>query len=613
MGITMENSIYQINSTHTLHPDYIQEMHDGRKYVIFKETKGGKPLRVKAFDFLTQPDAGLPSTIDVTIDAIDVMSGMPLFKVNRDWLIKTLYGDENLPKKYSFTIIKKISKDDYQSLFIKDGYGVTHYFPIEQDDSLDNYSEGERITLLATEIKNNSKGCHYLSLNKPSANDPIAQYILAFTTSDNIDAVKKRPTTTPQTTNFGDESDTLEFKQSLVYHPKNSSVDVDAQVFNIMRSIAGFMNNIGGTLYIGVKDDCTTVNGIENDFTKLNEGSTGFGNYTANWDGWNRKLIDSIRQYLGTFAASLVIVDKMEQGKLTFAKVTVQKSPKPIFVNNKFLFRRQCNTTSQLTGDELTWFILERLRGDALEQFIAQKYGYDTEVIEDTDSVEAEETTTATTNLDITSGAIEDERNHNKWLYLRFFADGHYIGTPLNAKALHYEKAELVCQYQLEQYHKNEDQVLLMIYNDSGKVNKIDFELGANSWYHTDKKNVIQATQSNAPWATEQNLAVECVDRNDMLVAFYKENNKDYCYVRDVQDINPSQSDRSKALFTGGHKMLPDKAKLMGKIMHIPGSYRNWIAPIVNKKGIELDDSKKKGTIRRLIDILEDIYPSKNK
>lgn len=601
----MENNIYKINSTHNLHPDYIQEMHDGRKYVIFKETNDGRPLRVKALEFLTQPDAGLPSTIDVTVCAIDVMSGMPIFKVNRNWLIKILYGDENLPKKYSFTIIQKINKDDYKSLFIKDGYGVTHYFPIEQDDSLDNYSEGERITLLATEIKNNAKGGHYLFLSKPSVDNPIAQYILAFTTSDNISV----PETTSQTTNLGDESDTIEFKQSLVYHPAKNSVD--AQIFNIMRSIAGFMNNIGGTLYIGVKDDGITINGIENDFPKLNEGSTGFGNYTANWDGWNRMLIDSIRQYLGTYAASLVTIGKMEQGKRTFAKIIVQKSPKPIFVNNKFLFRRQCNTTSQLCGDELTWFILERLRGDALEQFIAQKYGYETEVIEDTDNIETYEVSTASTTDNIANGAIEEERNHNKWLHLRFFKDGHYMGTPLNSNALPYKKdVELVCEYQLEQYHKNEDQVLLMIYNDSGKVNKIDFELGSNNWYHTDKRRVIQATQSNAPWITEQHLIVECVDRNDMLVAFYNESDKDYCYVRDVQDINPSQSDRSKALFTGGHKMLPDSARLIGKIMHIPGSYRNWIAPIVNKR-VELDDSKKKGTIRRMIDILEDIYPMK--
>ena len=603
----MENNTYNLNNTYTLHPDYIGEMHDGRKYIIFKETIGGKQLRVKALDFLTQPDSGLPSTIDVTVENIDSMSGMPLLKVNRDWLINTLYGSENLPKKYSFTIISKMNKDDYQSLFVKDCYGVTHYFPIKEDDSLDNYSEGERIPLLATEIKTNARGNLYLYLSKPSATDPISQYILAFSTRDNA----KNKLTDSQTANFGDESDTVEFKQSLVYSPETNSVDVDAQVFNIMRSIAGFMNNIGGTLYIGVKDDGKTINGIENDLPELNGGTNGYNNYTPNWDGWNRKLIDSIRRYLGVFAASLVIVDKLVEGKLTYAKITIQKSPKPIYVNNKILFLRQCNTTSQLTGDELTWFILERMRGEALEQFIEQKYGYETEVVEDTGNVETEEVPSDNTTLNITSGAIEDERNHNKWLYLRFFKDGHYIGTARDVKVESYEDAELLCDYQLEQYHKNEDQVLLMIYNDSGKVNKIDFEKGANDWYGKERKGQVKGTSAIAPWITEQ-LVVKCVDRNDMLVAFYKEDDVEYCYVRDIERLTPSQTNRDRALFTGGHKMLTSKGELMGQIMHIPGSYRNWIAPIVNKR-VELKDSKKKGTIRRLIEILEEISPEENK
>jgi hypothetical protein len=58
--------------------------------------------------------------------------------------------------------------------------------------------------------------------------------------------------------------------------------------------------------------------------------------------------------------------------------------------------------------------------------------------------------------------------------------------------------------------------------------------------------------------------------------------------------------------------MLTARGNLIGQIMHIPGSYRNWIAPIVNKK-VDIKDSKKKGTIRRLIEILEEISPEENK
>lgn len=602
---------YQINHTYTLHVDCIQEMPDGRKYVLFKENINGKPLRVKAFSFLSEIGEELPNTIDVVAVSIDVMSGMPLFKVERDWLIKTLYGDEKLPKKYSFNVVDKIVTETYKSLKVKDTHDVQHYFPIEGDDSLDNYSLGDRIALIASEIKTNNSGKLYLSLVRPASTDPITQYIHVFTTRDNIDTPAVN-TIAPQPINLGEESETLEFKQSLVYSPKKNAVEVDTQVFNIMRSIAGFMNNKGGTLYIGVKDD-GTVKGIESDYPELNGGTSGFGNYTQNWDGWNRKLVDSIRDSLGKFAASLVSVEKMEHDGLTYAKVTVQKALKPIYVNNKMLFLRQCNTTSQLTGDELTWFIVEKMQGEALEKLIEERQVYEPEVIEDDDSTKAEEAATTVTPTDITS-AVKDDRNQNNWYYLRFFADGHYIGTKPNASVESYD-AKLVCDYQLKQYHKNEDQVLLMIYNGSGKVNKIDFEKGTTDWYGKDRGGVIKGTNTtNAPWIADHQMVVKCVDRNDMLVAFYRLNGKVYCNVRDVAGIDPSQTNRERALFTSGHKMMPEKgnAVLIGEIRHLSGAYRNWIAPIVNKKNLEIEGSKMRSTICRLIKILEEVYPTES-
>lgn len=596
---------YEISKVYTLTPDFIQEQHDGRKYIIFKQAINNKQLRVKAFDFLSQPDSDLPTSIDVVVNSVDPMSGMPLLKINRDWLIKTLYGDENLPKKFSFNIVGKISQDRYKSLFIKDSFGVSHYFPISEPDSLDNYSEGEQITLLAEKIDTNNKGNLFVHLSRPNQDNPISQYIQVFTTRDcdvNTDGVKD---VIFRGTNYGDESETVEFKQSLVFHPKSSQVDVDGQVYNIMRSIAGFMNHIGGVLYVGVRND-GTPKGIEEDLPELNNGTDdSFNNYSADWDGWNRKLIDSVRKYLGTYAATLVNVEKEEHSKrVTVAKIVVEKSAKPIYVNNKMLYRRQCNTTALLTGDELTWFIVERLRGDSLEKFIEQRFGYETEIV----NIEDDKDAVTQSSENIAKGAIEEERNHSKWLYLRLFKEGRYVITSGNNRPADVTSNTMICDYQLEQYHKNENQVLLLMYNGVGKVNKIDFEEGKNNWYHTDRNNIIQAKVTNAPWASDEKVVIKCVDRNDMIVAFYKEGVNSYCYVRDVQDINPSHSNREQALFTGGHALLSRGAELCCDLMHIPGSYRNWIAPIVNKR-IALDDSKKSGTIRRLIDVLNDIYP----
>ena len=113
---------------------------------------------------------------------------------------------------------------------------------------------------------------------------------------------------------------------------------------------------------------------------------------------------------------------------------------------------------------------------------------------------------------------------------------------------------------------------------------------------------------------TNKNITIKCVDRNDMVVSFYQRDNEVYCYVRDISNINPSQSDRSRALFTQGHRMTQQSgdlpAKLCKEIMHIPGTYRAWIAPIVNS-AYNINDHSKKNSITNLIKILTDIYPEK--
>jgi hypothetical protein len=80
------------------------------------------------------------------------------------------------------------------------------------------------------------------------------------------------------------------------------------------------------------------------------------------------------------------------------------------------------------------------------------------------------------------------------------------------------------------------------------------------------------------------------------------------CWVRDISYINPSQSDRSKALFTGGHKMTSENFDGKSIILHIPDSYRRWIAPIVNLK-CEVNDPRKHKTIHNLISIINELYP----
>ncbi|MDE5874797.1 MAG: ATP-binding protein, partial [Muribaculaceae bacterium] len=64
---------------------------------------------------------------------------------------------------------------------------------------------------------------------------------------------------------YGDESQTVEFKSSLIYSTHGGSrPDVKEQLFEIVHTICGFMNARGGTLYIGVNDS-GYENGLDDD------------------------------------------------------------------------------------------------------------------------------------------------------------------------------------------------------------------------------------------------------------------------------------------------------------------------------------------------------------
>lgn len=61
--------------------------------------------------------------------------------------------------------------------------------------------------------------------------------------------------TTPSSKYYGDESQTVEFKSSLIYSSQGGCrADVKTQLHEITHVICGFMNARGGSLYIGVND-----------------------------------------------------------------------------------------------------------------------------------------------------------------------------------------------------------------------------------------------------------------------------------------------------------------------------------------------------------------------
>ena len=133
---------------------------------------------------------------------------------------------------------------------------------------------------------------------------------------------------------------TVEFKSSLVYKAETGQPDSD-QPFEIAKQIAAFMNTNGGDLYMGV-DDSGYVVGIEHDLAQLgqarlviNEKTDSGWSYTANSDGYKRKLTNAVRFYIGDAAPALMdefeeLVD--DEAGLTYIRIHVRPSDEIMYL-----------------------------------------------------------------------------------------------------------------------------------------------------------------------------------------------------------------------------------------------------------------------------------------
>lgn len=92
-------------------------------------------------------------------------------------------------------------------------------------------------------------------------------------------------------TDYGEESDTLEFKTSVVFPPNNNmKADLAVQRWAILKAVCGFLNSVsGGEILLGVNDNGMAC-GLNNDLEYL---------YTHHFIG--SQTMDSYRRYVKTF------------------------------------------------------------------------------------------------------------------------------------------------------------------------------------------------------------------------------------------------------------------------------------------------------------------------
>ena len=126
------------------------------------------------------------------------------------------------------------------------------------------------------------------------------------------------------------ESLTVEFKTSLFYLA-GTSLPSEEQIDVITRTIASFMNQDGGTLYLGVNDEGYATNSVLDEFCLMNAFPAFSGNtYHATSDGYKRFLLDWVSKKLGQFATTLLSIEFQDMGEVVVCAVKAKKSRIPV-------------------------------------------------------------------------------------------------------------------------------------------------------------------------------------------------------------------------------------------------------------------------------------------
>ena len=136
------------------------------------------------------------------------------------------------------------------------------------------------------------------------------------------------------------ENAALEYKSSMRWDLRTQQVN-KALEKGIAKTVAGFLNSEGGTLLIGVADDCTVL-GIEYDLKTIGR---------KDRDGYEQKLHQVLTDALGAEFSQYQHVSFEESEGKTVCIVRVDPSPEPVYLTDKGateFYVRVGNTTRPL-------------------------------------------------------------------------------------------------------------------------------------------------------------------------------------------------------------------------------------------------------------------------
>ena len=492
MDITYEiGKVYDLTYLNTI----VKE--DGNQYLV--ATDGYLQYTIKPYEYQTEYDS-IPRTLSCYVKKIG-FSGKAFFEQSKEAVLKNVYYQFGEEHKFVIDEVHIDANTNKTFFVLSDEYGLTHrYYPKDGEESK---KSGDSLTLVVKGIvpaqagKNNAR----LDLCVKTAESRTPSAELVYSTAKPVypKHVGKK--------NFGCEDAKKEFKSSIVYPAGDTVANIDKQLGIICRTIAGFMNANGGTLYIGVSDN-GYICGIEGEYCHLNDGEEEDYTYKENDDQYMLKITNRVLKRLGMTAGTLMNMRIEEEEGKKYCVVDIKKASRPIWFDGNKLFVRIVTTNRLLKNDEITQFVLDRVSKNS---FVKQKQ--DEVPVEDNSVDEqAQPAVTAAAPQPAVPASVPVvvKKPKKVWRHITFYDNGEW-----SFQKDELQGADVVCNAEIPEDAKQKGLILILAY-ENGHVEATSLKevlYGKNGLLPESRRRGQGLCLANG-----KVVSVFCVKKKDMLL-----------------------------------------------------------------------------------------------
>lgn len=556
---------YRIGTTYSFKIIGIQ----GRR--IFLEDENGDKFSVPAYDFQADWDYSSPKVPCHELKCY--IKGMTektlMLEQDKYSILELLYPEaaRKEPKVNSFIIdsLKTINDELYYILI--DVFGIHHFYKPTKSSLNTSLQPGDEIELMVNEIKEKNRNKSLLIFSEKKEFPSFENCV--------INTIGE----------FGEESDIKEFKSTIVYPAGATTADIDTQIQVILKTIAGFMNAKGGTLFIGVNDNGEPV-GIEHEYHLLNTSLNDRYTYKEQKDGYENKLRSSMNRMLGPVAQDYVSIKFSEHKGHTICTIDIKPSNNVIWFKESEAYKRMGNRTSHLRSTAIEKLILDKqelLRPSSKIISPLPVTNEDELILQDTPDYIDEKYHNKVEPQKIKK--IGGKRNGRGSFYINIFTNGEWSWSK---KQLFDNNLEFCVPINSPSSKKN----LIMVYSD-GCVNRVDI-FGLHK-----KKKENQHYKDGRRKDDVILLKVFEARKDDLLACFCHHHTNRYVKVHTVEHVG-----LHKDLASKGNIIINTKwdGVTMDDICFVSSEHR---ARISSLEDIKKTENQKSSSLGRNIDLPE--------